>query len=165
MWPVGLREIIQIVRNWAGQLWRLPNTREHQEGGEDAETGSDNETPAGQSGQPVVDDNESAKVGVTDGDHEAPPNPNSPTPPEDAPKKPEPVSAPPAEGSCGGASGGDAEVGNPSGSDPTTVPSESCKKTKSAGNGIPDENSNSQGSETEKGNRSRTIEAEKVRRG
>ena len=160
---------------------RQPNTREHQggrEGAEEAvsspeanppdepadgfsaeggsggqapETGADNETPTGQSDQPVLDDSEAAKPDVTDGGHEALPNPNPPIPPEDPPEKSESASTQPDEGHHRCASRGDTEAGDPSGSDSTVVLPKPPKRTKPSRDGIPDESSNSQGSEAEEG--------------
>ena len=121
-------------------------------GGPPAETGADNEAPVGQSDQPVLDDDESAKPDVTDGDqHVASPNPNPPAPPEDTPEKPVSPSTQPDEGRRGDTSRGDTEVGDSSGSDSTAVPSKPRKKTKLAREDIPDESSNSPGSEQEEG--------------
>ena len=140
------------VSSWETNPLDKPSDGFSAEGGPAAEIGSENEAPAGQSDQPVLNDGESAKADVSDGGrHEAPPNPNPPTPPEDTSEKSESPSTQPDEGCRRIASRGDTEVGALSGSDSTAEPSKPREKTKPSRDDIPDESSNSLGSETEEG--------------
>ena len=107
-------------------------------------------TPAGQSEQRVSNDRESAKPGVADGgQHEAPLNPNPSTQPEDTPEEPESPPKQSDEGHHRSASHGDAQVGDPSVSYSTALPSKPREKTKASRDHIPDKSSNSLGNATE----------------